>query len=178
MILLIACMLGGWTLLMYVVYERFKATSKYIRIATGNTKTLAKKFALFDADHDGVLSEQELGLFFGSFNQRLSRWQTETMIMQYDFLRDGGLRFDALCAWFYKTPLDAETLAQSHANVAQFTGPLEERLDLNLDNQLTEAEKQAMAEMGIQADTLQGSMLATMFYGGDGGSEQQATAGK
>jgi len=73
------------------------------------SKKLEEKFLQFDLDRDGVLNKEELYKFFDSFRQTLTSWELEMMIMQYDILRDNGLRFDALKIWYERRPVHGDT---------------------------------------------------------------------
>jgi len=60
-------------------------------------------------DRDGVLNKNELYKFFDSFRQPLTQWELDMLIMQYDILRDNGLRFDAMRIWYEKRPVHGDT---------------------------------------------------------------------
>lgn len=105
-LLLAASGVGVWTVIYYITYQRFCMNSNYIRIATGSAKNLKKKFHASNHSSNGILILDELEIFFRSYNMKMSHWQLEIMISEYDIHHENGLRFTNLQLWFEHLPIN------------------------------------------------------------------------
>jgi len=145
----VALLMAFWTLVMYIIVERFRLPAKYVRIATGHPTKLREKFIKYDQDRDGVLNMKELRAFFDSYRQEVSMWQLEIMLLQYDIHGDGGIRFDGLTIWFQKIPLDADTKMQALKNVSSYISPSINDPQLQQNKQFTPEELERAREYGF-----------------------------